>query len=1397
MALSNQAMEEIRNLAINVDGESGIAISKQQTTPKVGHLIISLGGSGADMIREVKGLINQNCGSDNDKHKAPERVQYVAFDTDEHEKEKVSHKKTGQVRMEGDEIVILPDGQLKVMLDQNLMETNKASKPWIYKWLDTNIPPLTGGNGAGGYRQAGRAMLFLNIDKVQSSLDKALTRLITGTGVESLNVYILSGVSGGTGSGTFLDMAYIARKLANEKLGDGVLRPENIRVYGYLIMPDVNLLKANDESRPTILKNAGAALQELDNAMKLPQIKDYYECKYSNTLEIKTDTAPFNYVHLISAKASGKSMPAKPYQHCLDTVAGSILCFVSSQEKIGAAADAGNRAEVEFPVDSFYSNISIQQKNAEAMNPYKERANCYISTGYSCWEIPADRLVKYVFTLMFCKVDGLFNNEPNQNDADRFMKNMGYYCEDLVHTLMGPRKNPLNPGDYSSKTLFGEGGARFDEDLQFDEKFKDIDAKFYTLMRGFGDKLKEELQKNFKDADRGPIWTNHLLVKTFSRIDSLDIRRDEEKDYAMSKLTTARTTCRAKMQEIQKMRENSKAIIGKPKVKEYIDAWNQYYNSYLEAHCYDLLIGNEVALAETGENYQRGFFDEVLNTAAKYNNKWLDVTKQVLEELRSVVQRNTDEFKKTDVVNVGKKGDFIWKKGDIPNLDRAIGKVIEQSGINQEELMQKFLDRLLDKADEWSQSVGVRKFIEEFLEDEAQNVLNASLESLLSSCFDGGNKSLSQSVKEDLMPKMEDEAVPLFDGNNVNKFAGNITIPQGCPQIKTGVEAFIANRPGYNLQTSYLRNRISVISTAVNIALHDYTAYEKCEQQIALDPNAHGLYLNQGEENFRGQINHMRVPLPPVIPTRKRASGQKFPARFKKFEESLVKEFREMRAGRYPFLYFRKTDDLQDYDLDLVLSVDLIHSPFREMIKEENYLNYNHEIDAKKLTQLIAELKDIRYNTGLPEKSIQPKRLIICRNLLNAATQEMKDRYEGLPDEDAEKIKEEVAWEVAEWYYVSAYSFYMKAKEEKAKYDEIGRKIDELEKILELDQQRPVRCAIMAKMLAAKVVRYEEINFCYVYEKNGDVRELVKISSPYLNVKEKLLFEKLESLRAGKPHEQEIYKTLCYQQKEKYDKILKGYYDKAYYEAVEVDINGEKKKRYPESAEYIKKVIEMYEKLAVIRKEALKKYNYIDSYLANELNKDTLTENPDTKEFYNVYSQGIEKEFTASDCSGWFTTLGIIDHKGNLLTKEEIFMSAFENETASASEPEPSKEGWKCPKCGKVGNTGKFCDECGTTKPAAKIKVPTGEWICPKCGKEGNTGKFCPECGGTKPPEPEDSWTCPGCGKEGNTGKFCPECGTTKPAAKIKVPTGEWICPKCGKEGNTGKFCDECGTVRP
>lgn len=98
-----------------------------------------------------------------------------------------------------------------------------------------------------------------------------------------------------------------------------------------------------------------------------------------------------------------------------------------------------------------------------------------------------------------------------------------------------------------------------------------------------------------------------------------------------------------------------------------------------------------------------------------------------------------------------------------------------------------------------------------------------------------------------------------------------------------------------------------------------------------------------------------------------------------------------------------------------------------------------------------------------------------------------------------------------------------------------------------------------------------------------------------------------------------------------------------------------------------------------------------------------------------------------------------------------------QSEPAPAPAPAPTADGWTC-SCGKTGNIGKFCAECGSPKPAP---ADNGPWTCPECGNQ-NSGKFCANCG-TKKPEKPKKIKCDKCGYEpdmsGPIPKFCPNCG--------------------------------------
>lgn len=194
-----------------------------------------------------------------------------------------------------------------------------------------------------------------------------------------------------------------------------------------------------------------------------------------------------------------------------------------------------------------------------------------------------------------------------------------------------------------------------------------------------------------------------------------------------------------------------------------------------------------------------------------------------------------------------------------------------------------------------------------------------------------------------------------------------------------------------------------------------------------------------------------------------------------------------------------------------------------------------------------------------------------------------------------------------------------------------------------------------------------------------------------------------------------------------------------------------------------------------------------DEETIKELQRSAVFRNPNMAAAHLVGAQAEAMKAAAANEGGMggmmgFMGMNMAQNAGGMNAQSLYQMGQQPQYQQQAPAQPPAEEGWSC-SCGKSGNTGKFCNECGKPQPAPKKEG----WNC-ACGAAGNTGKFCVECG--KPQPAANSWTC-SCGAV-NKGKFCPECGAKKPAG---IP--QYRCDKCGWEPSDPtkppKFCPECG----
>lgn len=224
------------------------AVERQRLT-----LVISTGGSGKSAIFQAINIANQKLEQDYSSY-----MKFLVIDSAKNELEPLRRMGIDTMNISS------PTAQIRLSPEQR--------STFFRSFINSDFP-LKETYKYSPVRQFGKVKLYDQMDgttNVQLLRDKIADYFANDWALHRnlpVDIIILTGISGATGSGTFIDIAVWAKKACPV--------PANVTVYGYIMLPDTaEKFAADDAAKKSLHRNGFAALKELESYESIPMEPD-------------------------------------------------------------------------------------------------------------------------------------------------------------------------------------------------------------------------------------------------------------------------------------------------------------------------------------------------------------------------------------------------------------------------------------------------------------------------------------------------------------------------------------------------------------------------------------------------------------------------------------------------------------------------------------------------------------------------------------------------------------------------------------------------------------------------------------------------------------------------------------------------------------------------------------------------------------------------------------------------------------------------------------------------------------------------------------------------------------------------------------------------------------------
>ena len=330
-------------------------------------LIIGLGGTGSKIVLEAKARLEETFGSNG--YKAA--IKFLSFDTAN------ENLVTTQPNHPDKKVIFSPEQEFVRISDvplHDLMQS-RDTNPAIAAILPEILQSTQIDQGAQQVRRLGRVALFYHYPRVREKLIQTISDLrdvqVMGKIGETkrhhihvrdrgrLRVFLICSICGGTGSGTFLDIAYLVRHIAKDA---GIDDARAVDVIGMLLLPEV-FHEISTTGWDRIRANAYAALLDMEYYNQ-PRRADeaLYRVDFPGE-QVHVEGPPFSLAYLVSS--SGKDSTLKGLTDLAPLLGEALHTMISSRvgEQLDATLDniRGSLSRYFRGYRAFYSALGIAQ----------------------------------------------------------------------------------------------------------------------------------------------------------------------------------------------------------------------------------------------------------------------------------------------------------------------------------------------------------------------------------------------------------------------------------------------------------------------------------------------------------------------------------------------------------------------------------------------------------------------------------------------------------------------------------------------------------------------------------------------------------------------------------------------------------------------------------------------------------------------------------------------------------------------------------------------------------------------------------------------------------------------------------------------------------------------------